>query len=76
MLPGACRTGPGPPGLRKVRTITGRQAGRPVGNARAQQQTRNTECLFAVQFVNGGVAGSVIYGPYDFNPVQEEFTML
>lgn len=45
-----------------------RQAGRPVGNARAQQQTRNTECLFAVQFVNGGVAGSVIYGPYDFNP--------
>lgn len=25
-------------------------------------------CLFAVQFVNGGVAGSVIYGPYDFNP--------
>lgn len=25
-------------------------------------------CLFGVQFVNGGVAGSVIYGPYDFNP--------
>ncbi len=69
MLLGPCRTGPGPPVLRKVRSITGRQAGQPVMyQLNNKPEIGYKVCLFAVQFVNGGMAGSVIYGPYDFNP--------
>lgn len=64
VLLGPCRTGPGSPVLRKVRSITGSRAGQPV-----PRELQQTECvLFPVQFVDGGAAGSVIYGPYDFNP--------